>query len=65
MKQFGIAYTQNGSLPPHDKIIGWKKNGGQDQIWSDRDDALEANDLDGWRGYVCEYPNGERPPYEN
>jgi len=69
--KYGIAYTDNGSPPPSGKIIGWKgsETGGtlRDRmttdnplLWDNRNDALEACDLDGWRGYVCGYPNGER-----
>lgn len=60
--KYGIAYTHNGSPPPNGNIIRWKKNDeGQDITWDLREQALEACDLDGWRGYVCGYPNGERP----
>lgn len=69
----GIAYTDNGSPPPPGdslpgapggKIIGWKQDeNGKDMTWPDRGDALEACELDGWTGYVCEYPSGARPPW--
>jgi hypothetical protein len=56
MIRFGIAYTDNGEPPLEGKIIGWKENEkGEDQTFESRDAALEACDLDGWRGYVCEY----------
>ena len=67
-KEYGIAYTDDGAPPTTAaKIVGWKQKGCTRQApmtgtsvmtWSDRGDALEACDLDGWRGYVCEYPSG-------
>jgi hypothetical protein len=56
--KYAIAYTDNGSPPPHGKIIEWKLNNGNP--WDTDEDALEACELDGWRGYVCEYPSGNR-----
>jgi len=55
IKEWGIAYTDNGSPPPSGKIMSW--NGKRHKSL---DKALEACDLDGWRGYVCEYPSGAR-----
>ena len=55
---YGIAYTDNGAPPPHGKIVGW-----HDRKHATRELALEACDLDGWRGYVCEFPSGARPPF--
>lgn len=57
----GIAYTDSGSPPPNGKIVSWKMEAGKVLLWDDRNDALAACDLDGWRGYVCQYPSGERP----
>ena len=61
---YGIAFTANGQPPPASKIVGWKGTPGQTQPWTwpTQAEALEACDLDGWRGYVCEYPSGNRPP---
>ena len=52
---YSIAYTRNGSPPPGDEIISWHC-----QTWTTKELALEACDLDGWRGYVCEFPSGNR-----
>lgn len=60
--RYGIAYFRNDAHPaePNAEVIGWKQRNGRDIVWEDRDDALEANDLDGWRGYVCQYPSGKQ-----
>lgn len=53
---YGIAFT-NGPI-----ILSWKKDSSNnDQVWDSYSDALEANDLGGWTGYVCEYPSGLIP----
>lgn len=53
-KWYGIAFTHDGS--PTGSIVGWKKSqDGYIQVWESRDEALEANDLGGWTGYVREY----------
>jgi len=57
--KWGIALTKTGSPPPGDEIIGWRTYRGR-HCWDSKGEALEANDLDGWRGYVCEYPSGRR-----
>ena len=62
MAKYGVAYTVGGGHPDNSPIDHWKSKGGQDETWDDLGDALEACDLDGWRGYVCEYPSGYRPP---
>ena len=58
---YGIAYTEDG-LPPGSnvggKIVRWKQDEGVVMTWEDNGDALLMCDLDGWRGYVCEYPSG-------
>lgn len=56
IKQYRIAYTDDGGLLPNSKIISWSS-----MSWDNLPDALEQCDLDGWRGYVCEYPSGQRP----
>lgn len=65
---FGIAFTEDGGHPsgnaPGCKIIGWKQDKGKDQVWTSYAEALEANDLDGWRGYVRLYPSGREVPKE-
>ncbi len=59
--KYGIAHTVNDS--PTGNIIGWKRNkAGIDQTWNTYAQALEFNDLDGWRGYVREYPSGDIVP---
>jgi hypothetical protein len=65
MFRHGIAYTDNGCPPPSGLIVRWKMKGIVVMLWDNRNDALEACDLDGWRGYVCQYPHGERPPYKD
>lgn len=59
-KLFGIAYTHDGGMPPSSRIFAWKEIDGVIQTWENRDDALEACENDGWSGYVCEYPSGNR-----
>lgn len=62
--QWGIAYTEDGSPPgPRlgGKIVRWKQDSGMIMIWENRNEALEMCGLDGWRGYVCTYPDGSRP----
>lgn len=56
MKQYAIAYTSDGSPPPHGTIVSWCP-----KTWNNLSDALEGCENDGWRGYVCEYPSGYRP----
>jgi hypothetical protein len=61
MKKYGIAFTKdlNGSYDggPNGIITGWRKDKeGKIELWSTLDEALEANDLGGWTGYVKEYP---------
>lgn len=59
--KFGIALTRDGGHPDATgaEIVGWKQDdAGQDETWDDYGAALEANDLDGWRGYVRVYPTG-------
>lgn len=61
--KYGIAYTTDGGHPdsiPPTPIVGWKQKDGSDQTWDTYGAALEANDLDGWRGYVRYYPSGKR-----
>lgn len=54
MKQYGIAYTSDGS--PTGTIVSWHST-----IWNNLSDALEGCENDGWRGCVYEYPSGYRP----
>ena len=61
-KKYGIAYTARGGVPPEDPIVVWKMKDGEAETWGDLGFALEACDVDGWRGYVCEHPSGDRPP---
>lgn len=59
--KYGIAHTKNGLPPPFDELISWKKNSdGEDETWKSLSLALKANDLYGWRGYICIYPSGDR-----
>lgn len=53
---FGIAITHDGS--PTGNIIGWSSHNGKDKVWFSYAKALEANDLNGWTGYVRFYPSG-------
>lgn len=56
-KQWGIAFTEGGGYPETDQILTWKSDeSGKPLLWDDRDKALEACDLDGWRGYVWWLP---------
>lgn len=59
---YGIAYTANGANPSSvNKIVRWMKDPtGQIKTWEFRNLALEACEMDGWRGYVCGYPDGDR-----
>ena len=57
---YGIAHTSDGS--PTGSVISWKQeNDGIDCKYETYPQALEANDLYGWRGYVREYPSGKIP----
>jgi len=58
--QYGIAHTHDGTPPPTGRIVAWTQIDGKDQTWRKSAEALEACDMDGWRGYVCEYPSGKR-----
>ena len=60
MSKFGIAFTADGGLTTD--IIGWRQKNGADEVWDLYSEALEANDLGGWTGYVRQYPSGERVP---
>lgn len=56
--RYGIAFTDDGS--PVGAVLNWRQKNGQDEVWGTFADALEANDLGGWTGYVRRYPSGER-----
>jgi hypothetical protein len=59
--KFGIAFTEGDSSIG--SVRNWKRDSNNnDLIWDSYADALEANDLDGWRGYVRVYPSGEIVP---
>lgn len=54
----GIAYTNNGSPPSaSNEIVRWMCRGDKIALWDNIYDALEACEMDGWRGYVCQYVN--------
>ena len=54
-KRHGVAYTRDGT--PLAETITWMRGeDGQDATFATREEALEACDRDGWRGYVREYP---------
>ena len=64
MQLYCIAYTEGDS--PTGKVISWKKNaGGEDDVYEDYSLALEANENNGWSGYVLEYPQGIHPGRKN
>lgn len=56
--RYGIAITHDGS--PIGNLISWRQlESGIDSVWDSYEEALAANDLDGWRGYVRFYPSGD------
>ena len=54
-KRYGIAITVDDS--PTGAFISWRetKSG---KVFDTYAEALEANDLDGWVGYVRDFPSG-------
>ena len=63
MQLYCIGYTENDS--PTGKVLSWKKSSnGDDDVYEDYGLALEANENDGWRGYVLEYPQGIHPGWK-
>ena len=54
-KRHGVAYTRDGT-PLAETITWMRSEGGQDATFATREEALEACDRDGWRGYAREYP---------
>jgi len=63
--KYGIAFTADGGLPESSRIVGWRVNDdGQHLVFDSYEDALEANDLGGWTGYVRVYPSGSMPKVE-
>ena len=63
---WGIAYTDNGSPPgPGNSIINWRSSEesfGLPIVFFDVGEALKECENDGWRGYVCSYPDGKFRP---
>ena len=58
--KYGIAFFDDDGYIIG-KLIGWRQKNGSDETWDTYADALEANDLGGWTGYVMYYPSGRKP----